>query len=447
MQISNEIQNRPTNPLESRKEQSQVLAILALALASRLGVVYFVLVHFPHGWLYSRGIELGTLAQSLVEGHGLSSPFGGSTGPTALLGPGYPIVIAAVFRLFGCLTFSSSIAVMLLQTLFSVLTVWEIMRIAERWFGIYTGNIAGAFWAVSLPLLLMPTVFWETCLSTLSLIVMIDLASGGLTGYKRLRWVAMGVLCGVAGLTNPALILALLSIYGWAVWQRRKRIPIEAFVGIVVFFLIFAPWPIRNARVLHSFIPLRSTIGYELWIGNRPGATGFLDESPFPALNKEEYDSYAAKGEVRYMADKSQLAHDYVWDHKIGFLKLSFLRVIRFWSGTGTRDGSWVFAAHAMFTACFGLFGVWRLFIRHVRLAVLLCLPLALFPLPYYITHAEFRYRLVLDPILTILAAFSVTAWPVEGKGIVGSGNSTQGSEHYLNEQTRAPNDNLLNDA
>jgi hypothetical protein len=25
--------------------------------------------------------------------------------------------------------------------------------------------------------------------------------------------------------------------------------------------------------------------------------------------------------------------------------------------------------------------------------------------LPYYITHAEFRYRLVIDPLLTILAA------------------------------------------
>jgi len=418
MPINHEIQDHLKSPLDTPKEQqSQVFPIVALALACRLVVVYFVLVHFPHNWLYSRGIELGTLAQSLVEGHGLSSPFGGSTGPTALLGPGYPIVIASVFRVFGCLTFSSSIVVMLLQTIFSVLTVWEIMRIARRWFGIHAANLAGAFWAISLPLLLMPTVFWESCLSTLSLIVMIDLASGCLIDYGRLRWVAMGVLCGVAGLVNPALILALLSIFGWAVWQRRKRIPIEAFIGIAAFCLIFAPWPIRNARVLHAFIPLRSTVGYELWIGNRPEATGFLDEIPFPTFNKAEYNSYATKGEVRYMSDKSQLAHDYVWAHPIVFLKLSLLRAIRFWSGTGTRDGSWVFAAHAMFTTCFGFVGVWRLFKRNVRLAVLLCIPLALFPLPYYITHAEFRYRLVLDPILTILAAYLLTTSRDDNQG------------------------------
>jgi hypothetical protein len=236
-----------------------------------------------------------------------------------------------------------------------------------------------------------------------------DNASGCQGGFGKLRWAAMGVLCGLAGLINPALILALLSIYGWAMWQERKRLTKAAFLGLLAFILIFAPWPIRNARALHAFIPLRSTVGYELWIGNRPGATGFLDESPFPIFNKGEYDSYTAKGEVRYMADKSQLARDYVWAHPFGFVKLSFLRALRFWSGTGTKDGSWVFAAHAILTTCFGLFGLWHLVKWNLGLAVLFCLPLALFPLPYYITHAEFRYRLVLDPILTILAAYSLT--------------------------------------
>jgi hypothetical protein len=41
--------------------------------------------------------------------------------------------------------------------------------------------------------------------------------------------------------------------------------------------------------------------------------------------------------------------------------------------------------------------------------ALLFTLPLLIFPLPYYITHAEFRYRLVIDPLLTILAAYAVT--------------------------------------
>ena len=56
--------------------------------------------------------------------------------------------------------------------------------------------------------------------------------------------------------------------------------------------------------------------------------------------------------------------------------------------------------------------GIWRL-VREgrFRLAVLFLLPLMVFPLPYYITHAEFRYRLVVDPLLTILAAYALTSF------------------------------------
>jgi hypothetical protein len=43
-----------------------------------------------------------------------------------------------------------------------------------------------------------------------------------------------------------------------------------------------------------------------------------------------------------------------------------------------------------------------------LRLALLFSLPLLFFPLPYYITHAEFRYRLVIDPLLTILGAYAL---------------------------------------
>ena len=64
------------------------------------------------------------------------------------------------------------------------------------------------------------------------------------------------------------------------------------------------------------------------------------------------------------------------------------------------------FAVHALLTFSLGALGMWRLWhSRRFGVAALFLLPLMLFPLPYYITHAEFRYRLVVDPLLTILAA------------------------------------------
>jgi Dolichyl-phosphate-mannose-protein mannosyltransferase len=391
--------------------QPHTLAILALALVTRLLVLWFVVERFPHKWLYSRGIELGTLAQSLLAGQGLSSPFGGSTGPTALLAPGYPVVIALIFRIFGSFTFAAAIAVMVMQVLFSVMTVLLIMHIAQRCFDSRTADLAGVFWAVSLPLLWMPTIFWETCLSTLLLVGMIALALHCEQKPSGFLWALMGSYCGLAALVNPALSMALVALVGWAAWQTRKTVQYSPLLGLLALLLVFAPWPIRNARALGAFIPLRSTVGLELWMGNRAGATGFLDESVFPLFNRREYDQYVAKGEAAYMSEKSALAKTYTRAHPAEFLRLSGVRFTRFWSGTGTRDGSVIFMLHAVVTTALGGMGIWRLWRkRRFSVAALFLLPLLLFPLPYYITHAEFRYRLVVDPLLTVLAAYAVSS-------------------------------------
>jgi 4-amino-4-deoxy-L-arabinose transferase-like glycosyltransferase len=388
---------------------------LLLALVARLLILWFVIARFPHTWLYSRGIELGTLAQSLLAGRGLSSPFGGSTGPTALLAPGYPAVIALLFRIFGSFTFTAAIAVMTMQLLFSLMTVLLIMHIARRCFGNRAANLAGTFWAVSLPVIWMPTIFWDTCLSTLFLVAMIALALRCEQKPSKSLWALMGAYCGLAALVNPALLMALLALLGWAAWQTRKTLRYSPLLGLLLMLLVFAPWPIRNARALGAFIPLRSTVALELWMGNRAGATGFLDESVFPIFNRWEYDEYVSKGEVAYMQDKSALAKAYVRAHPSEFLRLSGVRFIRFWTGTGTRNGSFIFALHAVLTSALGTVGFWRLFERRrFSLGALFLLPLMLFPLPYYITHAEFRYRLVVDPLLTILGAYAVCGGSTE---------------------------------
>jgi hypothetical protein len=262
---------------------------------------------------------------------------------------------------------------------------------------------------VSLPLLWMPTIFWETCLSTMLLVGMIALALRCEQRPKGPLWAGLGAYCGLAALVNPALLLSLLALLGWTAWQTRKTFRYWPLLGLLAFLVAFAPWPSRNLRVLGAFIPLRSTVGFELWVGNRAGATGFLDQSQFPLFNRWELAQYVSKGEVVYMRDKSTLAKAYIRAHPAEFVRLSGIRFMRFWTGTGNQDGSVVFAIHAILTTSLAVIGLGRLLRERRRsMAVLFLLPLILFPLPYYITHAEFRYRLVIDPLLTILAGFGV---------------------------------------
>ena len=393
-----------------RSPRRATWTILAVALVARLLALWNVIAAHPHNWLYSRGIEMGLLAKSLLLGQGYSSPFGGSTGPTAFIAPGYPTLVAAVFLIFGTYSFASAIAIMVLQILVSLLTIWLMMRIAREMLDDRTATLAGAFWAVSPPLLFIPSIFWETSISACIFPGIVALALHCRRTPTAWVWALMGAGCGVAALINPAMLPALLAILGWAAWQTRRVARLAPAIGLAALLVVYAAWPIRNAYRFHAFIPLRSTVGFELWMGNRSGATGFLDESVFPMYNQQELASYKAKGELAYTRDKSDEAKKYIRANPGVFLRMSLRRFFRFWTGTGNSIGNPFYWFHAGLTTTLGFAGMVLLYRRRMySFAMLMALPLLLFPLPYYITHAEFRYRLNIDPILTILAAYAVT--------------------------------------
>src|SRR6185437_6740871 len=82
------------SPALSKAERSHLPVILAIAIVARVAMllVYAHELGFPD--LGHWGYEDIYIALSLDSGHGLSSPFGFPSGPTALLAPGYPLLIA-----------------------------------------------------------------------------------------------------------------------------------------------------------------------------------------------------------------------------------------------------------------------------------------------------------------------------------------------------------------
>jgi len=384
--------------------------IFTLALGMRLLAVWSFVSNRGRYWLFSHPYEMGLVANSLIHGHGYSSPFGGSTGPTAIVAPGYPTLIAVVFLAFGSDTFASALVIMGLHILIGLVTIWLMMHVARELFDQRTAIVAGAFWAVSLPLLWIPTIFWETSISACAFVGMVALAIRCRREPTMTTWILLGASGAIAALINPALLPSLVAIMGWVAWETRHVARTAAAIGFLTLLLVYAPWPIRNALRFHAFIPMRSTVGLEMYMGNRPGATGRLDESVLPMANPQEFKNFVAMGEIAYTHNRSVEASEYIRAHPLIFLKLSARRVYRFWSGTGNVDGSPFYGFHAGLTAMFGFAGVALIYRKRMRAtAALIALPLLLFPFPYYITHAEFRYRLNIDALLTIPAAYAVT--------------------------------------
>ncbi len=398
--------------VKTTAEQKHTAFVLIAALAARLLVLAQTLAHLPVNWFYTRGSEMGLLAASIVRGEGLSSPFGPPTGPTAMIAPGYPLLVAGIFRLFGCYSTSSAFILLAVNLFCNVITVWLILCLSRRYASEWAAMAAASFWACSPAILGMPTIFWETNLSVTFLLGAVIYATIAGKLERRSTWFSSGAGCGIAALFNPALLPSLVCIFAWRVARARERLR-RTLLFLCGLILVYLPWPTRNEFALHAPVLSRTTVGLELWMGNHPGADGYLNQAIFPTYNGVELADYRMRGELGYMGHKQQLAFQWIASTPGTFFNLTSLRFMRFWNGTGSRLTSPVCFLHAMLTTTFGFFGLALLFKSRDRGQVLyFLLPLVLFPLPYYLTHAELRYRLVLDPLLTVLAARTIQNLP-----------------------------------
>ena len=387
----------------------RLIPIVALALLLRLAIVAVTAKTHSAAWFFGEATELGRLAESLRTGHGLSSPFGGSTGPSAFLSPGYPAIVAAVFAIFGSYSFASAVVIMCLQALFGAATVMVTMMLSRRIFGVTAANVAGLICALALPALFLPILFWETSLSVLLATSLFALTLRCAEDATWSNWVGMGVLSAAALAVNPSLLPILVCCFGWAAYQSRSKFMRKPLAGALFCLLLSAPWAIRNYYELHAFIPFRSNVGYELWQGNRPGSDGFFLAGLHPNVNAAEFRRYETVGEVEYMHEKSVVAKDNIAAHPGWFLGLTLKRAFYFWIGI-VRQSSGLVIAYIVLTSLLGFTGLGMLWRRDKTLAVYFLLPLMLFPIPYYITHPDYRFRLVIDPVLAALAAYAVTA-------------------------------------
>jgi len=247
-------------------------------------------------------------------------------------------------------------------------------------------------------MLMAPLKIWDTSLSALMLVAIFAAVSN--SRIERMRFIPGGAACAIAGLVNPSLLPTLFALCAWAAW-RYKKVPVA---GVVAFLVVFSPWPLRNAFTLHAFIPFRTNFGYELWVGNHPGGNGDFSDAMDPMTNLDQRNAFLSQGELAYMQGKDSMARGYIHSNPGSFIRLSLKRVFRFWMGTaqGTEGTS----APLVLLAGAGLVLLWR----RRALFVLYALPLLLYPLPYYITHADARFQVVMDPLLVILAALAIDA-------------------------------------
>jgi 4-amino-4-deoxy-L-arabinose transferase-like glycosyltransferase len=404
-----------------RSADTLIWLILLVALALRLGFMWqYELVHPKQAvsvipFLF----ESGNIAHSLATGHGFSSPLRVDTGPTAWMTPAFPLLLAAIFRVFGAYTLHAWEAIVLFNILCCTLACVPIFYAAKRIGGVGLATVAAWLWAIFPNAILIPVEsMWDASISAL-LVATILWATLALAESERIRdWCAYGLLWGVTLMVNATLAALLPLLLGWLVYRqhllRREWIG-RAAAAIAIVVLCCVPWTIRNYRVFRRFVPLRSVLGLQLWLGNNDQTQDIFRGDLHPIYNAAEREKYIAMGEIAYMHEKQLEAVRYMISHPAREVRLVAYRFISIWSG-GTpyplKDFIEMPSLGFRFILAFNLLAalgaLWGIFVL-LRSHNAFWFPVAVFPIvypwAYYLTLSLPRYRLPIDPIVLLLMA------------------------------------------
>ena len=361
-----------------------------------------------HSW------EPGNVARALVAGRGFGSPFV-SNQLSAIMPPVYPVIVAGFFRVFGVHTAASIFAIHVFDCLINALVCIPLFRIARRSFCARTARRAAWAW-VFFPygIYFAAAWAWSTHLLMLGLCWLMDLAQRmGSSGRLRL-WAGFGLLAGITGLAEPSVLLVVPFLLLLSMWELRRVLP--GVVAVVALTTVLMPWLVRNERVFHRFVPMRDSMGLELWMGNNGNNLRWTSDDLHPLHDGLELAAYNQLGETAYMDRKAQQARAYIGQHEGWYAWMCVRRAVYLWTGYWSFDPRYLaqepmdpenipFATLITLGALGGLFLEFR---RRPAEAIRYAGVLLLLPLPYFFTHPEPYHLRALDPVLVLLGCHAV---------------------------------------
>jgi hypothetical protein len=401
------------------------VAIVLLALAVRLAAGFWWQSRLPPGEPFFFGDSAGywSLGQRLARGEPYEY---GSADRRVFRAPGYPIVLAAMFKVLG-----SDPPVMCgraLSALLGAATVALTMGWAGWLFDARAGLAAGLIAAVY-PGLVGLGVFVLSeaafCPLMIAQLWLWGAASQSLSKRNRLLLSAgAGVAAGLATLVRPSWLL--FTLFAWSIavlFSGRRRLQFTS--GLTVMLLlgtVLTPWWIRNARVIGHFVPTTLQVGASLYDGLNPAATGASDMQFVPVLTAELQAADGAQVQppadpFEYRLDRLMSAEAIEWagSHPRRVLELAGIKVLRLWNiwPNEAELRSWSMRIVVLLTylpvLLAAIYGAWKFTAAGWAYAVA-WLPALYLTLLHTIFVSSIRYREPAMLALIVLAAGAISA-------------------------------------
>ena len=405
------------------KNTGAVLAILALALVARLAAGYWW--HARLGdesrFVFPDSQSYWVLAQQLARGDAYEF---GTPHSKVFRMPGYPILLAGLFRVLGD-DDPSVLYARVLNAFLGTISVGGILWLTRQLFNMKAALWAGLLAAVYPGALGMSVfVLSEAPFAPLMVgqfIAWIAAWRARRPGSRAAYAILAGVCAALATLTRPSWLLftPFALVIGICTSSPRRRHVEIGIEMLLAFSLVMLPWWIRNYEITGHFVPTTLQVGASLYDGWNPRATGASDMSYVPQFQQQQIASDARQDappesvfEYRLDRRMNEAAWRWARQHPRRVLELMGIKFLRMWNvwpnATEMRSTllRWITLVSYLPLLMLALIGIWKFAARDWP--YLLCvIPAVYFTALHVVFVSSIRYR---EPAMFILIALAAGA-------------------------------------
>ncbi|CAH0120537.1 hypothetical protein PAE9249_03056 [Paenibacillus sp. CECT 9249] len=226
------------------------LIILIFALASFLRIDFLVSVHHE---VSHDTVHYDIMVRQLLEKGVYAYK---STEPNAQVTPGYPLFMAAIYKLADYQHNDPFPYIRGVQVAISLITLWMIYVIARKLGGQPAGLIAAFAGAIYPPFVWSNAAVLTETLATLFLVIYIYVQW---IAFERKTWsfaMLSGAVLGLVVLIRPEFLVIVFALHAFYFFWKNEKL--EAFrklaFALIGMAIVLSPWVIRNAVTLHEVV-------------------------------------------------------------------------------------------------------------------------------------------------------------------------------------------------